>query len=332
MKHYNSIDLLKFFMSFFVVAIHTDYDHTFFTGFICPLVVPMFFVLSGFLLQKKMSVYISCGNSNCVDWTINMYIVKLLKLYFLWTVLYLPLTFYGSCIIEGNSLVRAFAIFCRNVIFVGENYMSWPLWYLLALVWASFIVKILIKWKFTIEWILTCGLCFTIIGWGINNILQVEHMDGICGNFIYVYEKIFSTTRNGLFVGFGFVAVGLFLRKWQDFFSKHFAWAFFMTLVSAIVYLYGLPFSKHLLCFCTLLIVISIKLPDRNSFPWYRKMSTLIYFSHMFFVAILIHFFPEIHTGLPQFVLAAISAFVFSYIVIRLMEIPSFFFLKKLLG
>lgn len=113
MKHYNSIDLLKFFMSFFVVAIHTDYDHTFFTGFICPLVVPMFFVLSGFLLQKKMSVYISCGNSNCVDWTINMYIVKLLKLYFLWTVLYLPLTFYGSCIIEGNSLVRAFAIFCR---------------------------------------------------------------------------------------------------------------------------------------------------------------------------------------------------------------------------
>ncbi|WP_374938786.1 acyltransferase family protein [Bacteroides clarus] len=53
MKHYNSIDLLKFFMSFFVVAIHTDYDHTFFTGFICPLVVPMFFVLSGFLLQKK---------------------------------------------------------------------------------------------------------------------------------------------------------------------------------------------------------------------------------------------------------------------------------------
>ena len=210
--------------------------------------------------------------------------------------------------------------------------MSWPLWYLLALVWASFIVKILIKWKFTIEWILTCGLCFTIIGWGINNILQVEHMDGICGNFIYVYEKIFSTTRNGLFVGFGFVAVGLFLSKWQDFFLKQFAWAFFMTLVSAIVYLYGLPFSKHLLCFCTLLIVISIKLPDRNSFPWYRKMSTLIYFSHMFFVAILIHFFPEIHTGLPQFVLAAISAFVFSYIVIRLMEIPSFFFLKKLLG
>lgn len=26
MKHYNSIDLLKFLMSFFVIAIHTAYD------------------------------------------------------------------------------------------------------------------------------------------------------------------------------------------------------------------------------------------------------------------------------------------------------------------
>lgn len=53
MKHYNSIDLLKFFMSFFVVAIHTDYDHTFFTGFICPLVVPMFLFFQAFCYRKK---------------------------------------------------------------------------------------------------------------------------------------------------------------------------------------------------------------------------------------------------------------------------------------
>lgn len=56
MKHYNSIDLLKFLMSFFVVAIHTAYDQALLMRFICPWVVPMFFVISGFLLQRKISI------------------------------------------------------------------------------------------------------------------------------------------------------------------------------------------------------------------------------------------------------------------------------------
>lgn len=43
MKRYNTVDFFKFFMSFFVVAIHTDFDNEPFTKYICPLVVPMFF-------------------------------------------------------------------------------------------------------------------------------------------------------------------------------------------------------------------------------------------------------------------------------------------------
>lgn len=146
MKHYNSIDLLKFLMSFFVIAIHTAYDQVLLMRLICPWIVPMFFVISGFLLQRRISMQRPvevCGKHvENVLATINSYIIKLVKLYILWTLLYLPLTFYGSCIVESNSLLRAFALFCRNVIFTGENHMSWPLWYLLALIWASFLVKI----------------------------------------------------------------------------------------------------------------------------------------------------------------------------------------------
>jgi len=142
MKHYNSIDLLKFLMSFFVIAIHTAYDQVLLMRLICPWVVPMFFVISGFLLQRRISMQRPvevCGKrvENLLGGVINSYIIKLVKLYILWTLLYLPLTFYGSCVVESNSLLRAFALFCRNVIFTGENHMSWPLWYLLALIWAS---------------------------------------------------------------------------------------------------------------------------------------------------------------------------------------------------
>ena len=47
MKHYNSIDLLKFLMSFFVIAIHTAYDQVLLMRLICPWIVPMFFVIYG---------------------------------------------------------------------------------------------------------------------------------------------------------------------------------------------------------------------------------------------------------------------------------------------
>ena len=56
MKHYNSIDLLKFLMSFFVIAIHTAYDQVLLMRLICPWIVPMFFVISGFLLQRRISM------------------------------------------------------------------------------------------------------------------------------------------------------------------------------------------------------------------------------------------------------------------------------------
>lgn len=98
MKHYNSIDLLKFLMSFFVIAIHTAYDQVPLMRLICPWVVPMFFVISGFLLQRRISMQRPvevCGKrvENLLGGVINSYIIKLVKLYILWTLLYLPLTF-----------------------------------------------------------------------------------------------------------------------------------------------------------------------------------------------------------------------------------------------
>ena len=337
MKHYNSIDLLKFLMSFFVIAIHTAYDQVLLMRLICPWVVPMFFVISGFLLQRRISMQRSvevCGKrvENLLGGVINSYIIKLVKLYILWTLLYSPLTFYGSCVVESNSLLRAFALFCRNVIFTGENHMSWPLWYLLALIWASFLVKIMLKWKMKVEWILISGLCLTLIGWGVKYVLETEHADDCLEKIVFVYKKTFVGTRNGLFVGFGFVSVGMFLGKWQDYFLRHTVWSCWVAALSVAAFLYDLPFSTHLLCFCILLFVIRIRLADRKLFLWFRRMSTLIYFSHMFFVATLVYLFPEVYAGLPQFALASVSTFFFSCIVIRLMEVPGFSFLKKLVG
>lgn len=67
--------------------------------------------------------------------------------------------------------------------------MSWPLWYLLALIWASFLVKIMLKWKMKVEWILISGLCLTLIGWGVKYVLETEHADDCLEKIVYVYKR-----------------------------------------------------------------------------------------------------------------------------------------------
>ena len=48
-----------------------------------------------------------CGKrvENLLGGVINSYIIKLVKLYILWTLLYLPLTFYGSCVVENKPFL-----------------------------------------------------------------------------------------------------------------------------------------------------------------------------------------------------------------------------------
>ena len=58
-------------------------------------------------------------------------IIKLLRLYLIWTLLYLPLTIFGNVLL-GKNLLHGSLSFIRGTLFVGENYYSWPLWYLLA--------------------------------------------------------------------------------------------------------------------------------------------------------------------------------------------------------
>lgn len=211
--------------------------------------------------------------------------------------------------------------------------MSWPLWYLLALIWASFLVKIMLKWKMKVEWILISGLCLTLIGWGVKYVLETEHADDCLEKIVYVYKKTFVGTRNGLFVGFGFVSVGMFLGKWQDYFLRHTVWSCWVAALSVAAFLYDLPFSTHLLCFCILLFVIRIRLADRKAVSMVQTDEYVdLFFSHVFcchFSNICFRKYMPVCRNLHWHLC---RTFFFSCIVIRLMEVSGFSFLKKLVG
>lgn len=183
-------DLLKFFLSLVVVWIHTGTSDLY--GLV-NVAVPIFFVLSGFFLFGKI------GRGKHDSATVQNWLFKTLQLYLLWTLIYLPFAVIGFRM-EATPLLKASAIWLQNVAFVGENYLSWPLWYLLGLLQAGLII-----------W--TCEKLH-LPQWGYLLLAALLYVLPylIPLNQISWYTFIFKSTRNGLFIGFPYMVLGGAIR------------------------------------------------------------------------------------------------------------------------
>ena len=99
--NYKLVDLIKFICAFLVIGIHTrqflsvsDIADRLFYYDVSNYSVPFFYACSGyFLLAKKSNIKL--GDR------LKIRIKKVLRLYLVWSLLYIPLTLYGWCI-EGN--------------------------------------------------------------------------------------------------------------------------------------------------------------------------------------------------------------------------------------
>lgn len=134
--NYPDLDVAKILMAFLVVEIHARP----LMGFplaervvegIDVVAVPFFFMASAFLCFRGLDEASFAEKTLPGAVRVRKTIGRLLKLYLIWTVLYLPVTVFGS-VIHGDCLAYALAVFARGTLFIGENYYSWPLWYLLA--------------------------------------------------------------------------------------------------------------------------------------------------------------------------------------------------------
>ena len=133
------LDLAKLAMSLFVVAIHTGVAGSI-GGVLGDVVeavfgtaVPFFFMASGFLCFLGMDTGTLAGQGMRSKQAarVRRTILGQLRLYLTWTFLYVPVTVFGF-MIHGTAPWKAAILFVRNVLLVGENFCSWPLWYLLA--------------------------------------------------------------------------------------------------------------------------------------------------------------------------------------------------------
>ena len=257
------IDLVKVLMAFVVVSIHT-------TAWpllgIREVAVPYFFLVSGYFLVRKMTGERKADLAAIRDWTL-----KILWLYLIWTAVYLPFTVYGF-LQDGLSLKQSLLLFFRNLAFVGENFMSWPLWYLLAMLWGGVLFYVLRALKMPIWTWLLIGAA----------IAAIPHFLGEHPLFL----KLFKGRDNLVFTGPFYLALGGLLRRYS---WRLPLWGGILLFIAGLVGLHYTPFALPVAAAGLFLLAKELPLPfisDRLSHA-FRDGSETIYLVHMIFAGLL---------------------------------------------
>lgn len=296
-EEFKLIDLLKFVCAFLVIGIHTRpfqekselLDKLFYYD-ISNYAVPFFYACTGYFLIFRY-------RENLQDKLLSN-VQKFLKIYLRWSVIYLPLTLYG-CFIEGK-FKRRYLIRClQNYLFVGKNYYSWTLWYLNGLIFALFLIAVLIR-KLSIRNMTLLGLIFYIIGIVLSVLNEyISELPAVLTKFIAWYFEVFMTTRNGLFQSFIFLLVGMMVAEKEA--NGKIVIIYQKTLLFLITYILKVVVSLKggmvqyiskildlpIFWFMFEMIIYGCKnLKLKGKFySKLRKLNSTIYFVHMYFVA-----------------------------------------------
>lgn len=178
------------------------------------------------------------------------------------------------------------------VFLAGRGRLSWPLWYLLASVVGFSLVYAMLRKKVSSRNILGISFLFLLGGFGLSLLLTWKGAPGAMSLPVKIYSSTFGNARNGLFEGFFYIALGMYfgmnLESIQNIDLK--------TIVAAIVIgvlgCFLISSDQHL-PFCALIaggiVLLAIGGGCRASspiFPLMRKASTVIYLTHMVFIAL----------------------------------------------
>ena len=241
-KSYNMVDILKFVCAVGVVIIHTDpfievYAIDKFVTVFTRLCVPFFFLTTGFFCFRSDE----CGK---ID---NRRVLKTLKrlviLYVLATIIYIPF-----CFRHTDMLNHA------RTFLVGG--VGGGLWYLLALIFAVALIGILATFM-RMKWIFVVSVAFFTAGTLLATYAPLFERFALF-NKIHAINELFYNSRNGLFFGFVFVALGAVIKQYG---VPKFSLPVSLTATAACVFVLAVE--------CVLSVVI--KAPNRSLFFIDRK-------------------------------------------------------------
>lgn len=330
MREYKGIDVFKFIMALFILVLHTHPLYRingtldFLTAdVIARLAVPFFFAVSGFLLEKHIR------DGADVKEVLGRYIRKILGLYCVWTIVYLPAIIYEKIINTDDTLIRGMVTVVRDFFFVG-SYTH--LWYLPAVAVGSLVVYALRKYlgerktAIVLVILFLAGLLtqsyFGVLTYAVD-------ANSILWKMMKAVKKIIVTCRNGVFFGSIFIYMGTWIarnnvtvKRWKAVIGLavstllfHMEEAYLWKIGSVRetdMYLMLLPSVFFL-------TVLAVQLSVKGNTIFLRKMSMNIYYVHLYFKFIYREFIDR-HTGynVGLFLFTMIGSFGVSYLMYRI--------------
>lgn len=349
-KQNNAIDLAKFICAVFVVAIHvppfgsTDgstlfsYFNFFIQDYLARIAVPFFFITSGYFLFKKTDL------NNFDIKPAKQYVLKLIKLYLIWSLIYFPVRL-GSIITDKKGILHGIITYFKDFVF-STSYSH--LWYINALIFATVVISLLLYKRVKPVFIIAGGGIFYFLG--LFGQSWFGFLEPLRGTFIWDILKgiqgIITTTRDGLFDGLIFVGIGMLFAYYEIRLSKKqaltglgislmllFAESFGLQYLgfsrSHDTYLFLIPTAFFLFA-----VIRNIQLPDNKNYKKMRTLSSLIYFIHPWIKIILgavtYVIFKKQAIFLISFVLTFVIALFLSSAVIKFSEKPKGKWIKNL--
>ncbi len=320
-ENYDGIDLFKFFFALCVVACHVHPYNTqitsplsvlTFLSTILNVAVPFFFIANGFFIAGKMKVPIENGENLFVVWTT---LKKYLLLYMIWTAIYLPITIYYYVVSKSSPLGIVYN-FLDGLLFTGEHWYSWSLWYLCALIWTLAMIMFFVKYKYSGKVLIVVSVALFIFAYIYGH--SLSSLDFLP---IKLFKTIFGETGRQ-FTAPLYLLIGFFLNKTKSSALMGIVLTILGFAVSPLFPSVGSGYysepSLLLIATGVFIIALSLRLPNSKIFLFFRTSSMVLYFMHLLvYVFICLAFFGTIIDGLPMYL--TVTA------ICLLISIPIFF-------
>lgn len=228
--NYQNLNILKYISSILIIVLHLRPFLNFsneldlaFNNIITRICVPIFFIITGYFVAKKEK-----ENKNYI----KEYIKKTIPLYFVWSLLYIPVIIgtiiqYLLIINEYISkinitlplLIILSIILLPIIVLIALCYTGvyYHLWYFPAIIFSLIVLK---KWKqkFNIKYLLIISFILLLFG-------ATETYYGVLPlsikRTLSYYYNIFFTTRNFLFFGLFYVVLGYYVGTKEKAYSKY---------------------------------------------------------------------------------------------------------------
>jgi surface polysaccharide O-acyltransferase-like enzyme len=199
-----AIDFIKFFAIMAVVVIHTfPSDHQlgyYILDNVSRFSVPFFFAASGYLFGLKV-----INNRKSVVY-FNRYILKIVKIYVSWLIIYFCYDVLRIFSSGGNDKQELFKYFEEltpvNLLYYGQGTSGYQLWFVISLAWSIAVIYLFFRLK-KITLLLILSLCLNIVG--------------LFGQSYAIFFEIPLSTRDALFIGLFYTTVGFWFAFAQPF-------------------------------------------------------------------------------------------------------------------